>query len=92
MHGPRPAPGEADAHFSVYQFFANGDCEQVLSRVDAKAAVETAHSLATSVGGRIGTTAEVIITDDEDYTCFHWKFGEGVLYPPPPSGARCEPV
>jgi hypothetical protein len=75
----------ADEHFTVYQFFPNGDYEEVVSRVDAKVAVETAHSLTTSVGGRIGTTVEVIITDDGDCTCFHWKFGEGVLYPPPPS-------
>jgi hypothetical protein len=78
-------PPPDDTQFSVYQFFANGDSEQVVDHVDAKAAVETAHSLTTSVGGRIGTTDEVIITDDEDHTCFYWKFGEGVLYPPPPS-------
>lgn len=68
--------------FSVYQFFANDTYEEVLRFVDAKTAVERAHALTLSVGGRIGTTARVIITDGGDFTCFEWKFGEGVTFPP----------
>lgn len=71
-----------DGEFSVYQFFANDSYEEVLRFVDAKTAVEQAHRLTTSIGGRIGTTRRVIITDGGDSTCFEWKFGEGVTFPP----------
>jgi hypothetical protein len=66
--------------YSVYQFFANEDYEQVAVFVDAQTAVETAHALTTSIGGRLGTTKRVIITDGGDYCCFEWKHGEGVTF------------
>lgn len=72
------------AEFSVYQFFPNDTYEEVLRFVDAKAAVETAKSLIESLGGRLGTTQRVIITDGEDFTCFEWIYGTGVTFPPQP--------
>jgi hypothetical protein len=68
--------------FSVYQFFANKSYERVLSFVDGRTAVEQAAQLTHGVGGRLGTTRRVIITDGGDYTVFEWRFGEGVVYPP----------
>lgn len=70
-------PGE----FSVYQFFPDEQYEEVLRFVDAETAVRTAAQLCRSLGGRIGTTQRVIITDGGDYTTFEWKFGEGVVFP-----------
>ena len=68
--------------FSVHQFFDDGTNECVARDVEPKEAVETAKRLTVSVGGQIGTTKRVIITDDGDFTNFEWKFGEGVTYPP----------
>jgi hypothetical protein len=71
-----------DREFSVYQFFADKSYERVLSFVDGRTAVTQAAELTRSVGGRVGTTRRVIITDGGDYTVFEWRFGRGVVYPP----------
>ena len=70
--------------FSVVQFFPDGTYERVREFVDAKEAVDAAHHYCSCVGARMGTTQRVIITDGEDFTCFEWKYGEGVLFPPRP--------
>jgi hypothetical protein len=69
-----------DNEYSVYQFFPDDSCERVKHFVGPKEAVETAKRLTESVGGRIGTTTRIIITDGEDFTCFEWKFGRGVTF------------
>ncbi len=51
--------------------------------VGAEEAVMAAKHYTTSVGARLGLTQRVIITDGGDFTCFEWKYGEGVTYPPP---------
>lgn len=68
------------AEFSVYQFFPDDSYEEVLRFVDAETAVKTAKQLTESIGGRIGTTQRVIITDGGDCTCFEWQFGKGVTF------------
>lgn len=78
----------ASGEFSVYQFFPNETYEEVLRFVEAETAVRTAKALIESVGGRLGTTSRVIITDGGDFTCFEWKFGEGITYPPPSPSAE----
>lgn len=69
------------AEFSVWQFFEGGRYQPVVRWVEGKAAVSEAMRLARSVGGRVGTTRRIIITDGGDFTVFEWKFGEGVTYP-----------
>jgi hypothetical protein len=66
--------------FSVYQFFPDDSYEAVKQFVGAKEAVETAKRLTETVGGKIGTTKRVIITDGGDCICFEWKFGQGVTF------------
>jgi hypothetical protein len=68
--------------FNVVQFFADDSYEYVMRWVSALDAVMRAKGLSESVGGRIGTTRRVIVTDGDDYTVFEWKFGEGVTFPP----------
>jgi hypothetical protein len=68
--------------FSVIQFFPTGDYEQVVTDVDAPTAVAQAKALTESVGGLLGTTARVVITDRDDYIAFEWLHGEGVVFPP----------
>jgi hypothetical protein len=51
--------------------------------VGAEEAVMAAKHYTTSVGARLGLTQRVIITDGGDFTCFEWKYGEGVTHPPP---------
>jgi len=74
--------------FSVYQYFANDDYEEVLRFVDGRTAVETAKRLTTSIGGLLGTTKRVIITDDGDCCCFEWLHDRGVVFPPPSGTVR----
>jgi hypothetical protein len=68
------------SEFSVYQWFMDGSCEAVLRFVPAEEAVRTAVNLTQSVGGRMGTTVRVIITDGGDCTNWEWKFGEGIVF------------
>lgn len=76
------AVADVSGEFSVYQFFPDESYEEVLRFVDGRTAVEQAKRLTDSVGGRIGTTVRVIITDGGDFTVFEWKYGEGVTFPP----------
>jgi hypothetical protein len=72
----------SDGEFSVYQFFPNDQYEEVRRFVDGETAVLAAKRLTESLGGRLGTTLRVIITDGGDFVCFEWKHGEGVVFPP----------
>ncbi len=72
------------SEFSVYQWFhpmAGDQHECVKQYVGPEEAVQCAKSLITSVGGRLGTTCRVIITDGGDCINFEWEFGKGVTYP-----------
>jgi hypothetical protein len=78
-----------DGEFSVYQFFQNGQYEEVYRFTDAETAVKSAHQLTCSLGAKLATTRRVIITDGGDFTNFEWRFGQGVVFPPP--GRRALP-
>lgn len=69
--------------YSVCQFFLDGTYEYVRRFVGAEEAVKAASHYSQSVGARLGTTCRVIITDGGDCTNWEWKFGEGVVFPPP---------
>ena len=70
-----------EGQFSVCQFFQNDTYEYVLRFVSAEAAMKQVVRLTNSVGGKIGTTNRVIITDGGDSCCFDWRFGVGVVFP-----------
>jgi len=79
----------ASGIFNVVQFFPDqkepDDCyEYVLKGVDPQTAVLRARNLINSVGGRIGTTRRVIITDPLDCINFEWIYGKGIVFPPQP--------
>lgn len=69
------------AEFSTYQFFENGYHEEVCRFVEAERAVTIARSLINSLGGKLGTTQRVIVTDGGDCTVFEWKHDEGIVWP-----------
>ena len=69
------------SEFSTYQFFPDGYHEVLCRFVRAEQAMEAARMVIQSIGGRIGTTQRVIITDGGDCTVFEWKHGEGVVWP-----------
>jgi hypothetical protein len=71
--------------FAVFQFFPNGEHEEVVGGVDARTAMRTAVGLIESIGGLIGTTERVIITDGDDFINFEWIHGRGCVYPPHPT-------
>jgi hypothetical protein len=75
----------SDNEFSVYQFLQGGIQERVRHFVSATEAMEAARHYTTCVAARMGITERVIITDGGDCTCFEWKQGEGVVFPPRPS-------
>lgn len=67
--------------FSVHQFFADETSEEVASQLDAKSAVETAHSFTTRPAAVMGIIRRVIITDSSDCCVFEWQSGQGVTFP-----------
>lgn len=73
--------------FSVHQLFADDTTETVLTGVDPETAVLTAWKLVRSVGGRIGNTVRITITDGGDCTNFIWEYGKGVIFP---TEAECD--
>lgn len=75
----------AQGEFSVCQFFDNDDYEYVRRYVSAEEAMSAAKHYCNSVGAKLGMTIRVIITDGGDCVNFEWKFGEGVVFPPPKS-------
>jgi hypothetical protein len=69
--------------FFVYQIFADGSTEKVTDEpVPAERAVTIAKGLIASIGGRLGTTQRVMITDWGDLCVFDWMFGKGIVFPP----------
>lgn len=66
--------------FSVYQWFVDGSTEEVQRFVSAEKAVDVAMGLVLSVGGQLGTTVRVIITDGGDCINWEWKYGQGVTF------------
>lgn len=67
--------------YSVYQWFEDGRYEEVKRFVSSEEAVTTAIALTRSVGGQLGTTVRVIITDRGDCINWEWKYGEGIVFP-----------
>jgi hypothetical protein len=78
----RNAPPRSRNEFSVYQWFPNDDYEIVAKFVPIEEAMRLASMCCKSVGAKIGTTRQVMITDGGDCCVFEWKFGEGVVFPP----------
>jgi hypothetical protein len=73
----------SDELFNVCQFFPDDGYEYVARNIPAKESIELMKRLTESVGGRIGTTVRVIVTDGGDSTVAEWQFGKGVTYPTP---------
>lgn len=79
----RETPAIDRGEFSLYWYDPEGGQYEELRYVDARTAVERAHGLMRSIGGRLGTVARIIITDGGDFCCFEWKHGKGVVFPAP---------
>jgi len=73
-------------HFSVCQFFIDGTHEYVRRYVSAEEAVKAARHYTNNVAVAAGVVDRVIITDGGDLTCFEWKLGEGITFPPEAKG------
>jgi hypothetical protein len=67
--------------YNVVQFFENDTYEYVRRNVNAEDAVKASKHFTTSVGAQFGFVKRVIITDNDDYCVFEWKFGEAVTFP-----------
>lgn len=68
--------------FDVFQFFEDGSYEKVRDSVTAEEAAKAAGHYCTSVAVQMRVVVRVIITDAFDLTCFEWKLGEGIVFPP----------
>jgi len=69
--------------FDVWQFFPEGYNEQIGFDLEAQAAVDLALDFTRRPAAMIGIIQEVRIVDKLDNLVFHWKFGEGVVFPKP---------
>ncbi len=76
------------SEFSVCQFLADGSHEYVRRGVGPEEAVKAAHHYSHNVASKLGIVERVIITNGDDYTCFEWKRGEGVTFPPEARGRQ----
>ena len=86
----QPPTGSSGEH-SVCQFFRDGTYEYVRRYVGPKEAIDAATTYSSNVSAAIGMTRRVIITDADDCLNWEWRFGEGVVFPPPttvPSSAE----
>lgn len=69
--------------FSVCRYYAHpeGRYEYVARDVAAVTAIGIAGSIVESCAVKVGRIVSVMITDDEDYCCWLWERGRGVVYP-----------
>jgi uncharacterized Rossmann fold enzyme len=72
-----------DERFNVFFIYPNGDSTEERRNVTAEEAVKFAHESTLRPAARVGIIREIIITDEDDCTTFHWKCGEGVVFPTP---------
>ena len=70
-----------DERFNVYFIYPDGTHTKERSRLSAEDAVTFAHQATKRPAALIGMLKEVMITDTGDSCVFHWKFGEGVVFP-----------
>jgi hypothetical protein len=69
--------------FRVILFFPDGYWMEEGRVPSLEEAVKLAHRITQRPAVALGIIARVIITDDDDYTCFEWVNGKGVTLPPP---------
>ena len=67
--------------FDVWIWFPADWHDRVGQGLDAKAAVETAVDYTRRPAAMCGIIRRVTIVDEEDYTVFEWRYGEGVVFP-----------
>jgi hypothetical protein len=70
-----------DETFNVIMFFPDGSYNVERTGLGAEEAVKVAFGCTRRVAVHLGIIQRVIITDQNDLTCFEWKHGEGVTYP-----------
>ena len=70
--------------FSVWEFVGEGKDEihiPVVRWVGPKEAIQVANASMNKPAALLGVIREVRITDGEDFCNFHWKYGEGIIFP-----------
>jgi len=72
----------SDGEFSVWVFLDDEWHHPLASYTDAKSAVECAVRAIRKAIGPATRIERIIITDGGDHTCFEWRRGEGVTFPP----------
>lgn len=75
---------EIEKHFSVVQFIDDAQggemSECVGGPLDAKEAVELAHSYCTRPAARLRIIKRVRIIYSGDCCCFEWQYGKGITF------------
>jgi hypothetical protein len=70
-----------EERFDVWQYLPDDWHEKVGENLEAKEAVELAHSYTTRPAALIGVIRKVrIIARDDDTVAFEWQFGKGVTF------------
>ena len=73
-----------EKEFSVVQFFEDNSYEYVRRFVSASEAAKAAEHYIHSLGAQLGFVKRVIVTDGNDFCCFDWVNGKGVVFPASP--------
>jgi hypothetical protein len=71
-----------DTQYSVCLWFMDGQYDYDVRFVSMERAVERANQIAHSIGGKLGTTTRIIVTDGGDSIVWEWQYGQGITFPP----------
>lgn len=76
------AEATEDELFNVVQYYNDGKWEELSSRVPLATAWGRFVSATNSIGARIGTVKQLLITDCKtESVCVDWQFGPGIVFP-----------
>lgn len=68
--------------YDVWFFYLGGSYTKERSHLPTEAAVDFACQATRRPAAKVGILQQVMITDRDDFCVFHWKHGEGIVFPP----------
>lgn len=67
--------------FNVYFIYPDGTNTREREWIDAEASVKFAVEATSRPAAQLGMLKEIMITDGGDCCVWHWKYGEGIVWP-----------
>lgn len=75
-----------EEHFSIVTEACGGSTMTYSLVLTANAVVDECKRIIDSIGAKAGIIVDVKAIDSEDSTVIHWKYAEGLVFPPPDEG------